>query len=276
MSTGEVQSRDANPGRDADGPADAAAYREYGTRLLDKKPEFTAAMFAGRMFDRFGMSPDHATDLYDELAETKQHEPDAYIDDPDFSGDADAVREHYERVRPVYERFADLAGAPTTGFFGNSGWYRYEDRSGPTTKRRRAYTFEEDYDRLVSGIERDDDDTSWRSAYNITSWKDRSAVYAGAEAERSDGFGAGDGLAGYADMRGFPLWVDLDLRDNDDGADGPNSSDSVATSPTTSVRQSSRRIRRTSTSSPTCVAWSRTQSLSSTPVAVATSTRRQQ
>jgi len=276
MSTGEVQSRDANPGRDADGPADAAAYREYGTRLLDKKPEFTAAMFAGRMFDRFGMSPDHATDLYDELAETKQHEPDAYIDDPDFSGDADAVREHYERVRPVYERFADLAGAPTTGFFGNSGWYRYEDRSGPTTKRRRAYTFEEDYDRLVSGIERDDDDTSWRSAYNITSWKDRSAVYAGAEAERSDGFGAGDGLAGYVTCVAFRCGSTWTFEITTTEPTGRTTSDSVATSPTTSVRQSSRRIRRTSTSSPTCVAWSRTQSLSSTPVAVATSTRRQQ
>lgn len=148
-----------------------------------------------------------------------------YIDDPDFDGSTDAVREHYERVRPVYERFADLDGAPTTGFFGNSGWYRSTYRSnddGNAVEHRRAYTFEEDYSELVAGIERDSDDSSWRSAYNIASWKDRDAVYAGIETERSDELGQGDGLAGYADMRGFPLWVDLDLKDNDDGADGPN------------------------------------------------------
>jgi len=152
-------------------------------------------------------------------------EPDAYIDDPAFSGAVDAVREHYEHVRPVYERFSDLDGAPTTGFFGNSGWYRSEhgrNEAGRAVKRRRAYTFERDYDRLVESIRRDDDDTSWRSAYNITSWKDRDAVYAGVETENSAELGQGDGLAGFGDMRGFPLWVDLDLRDNDDGADGPN------------------------------------------------------
>jgi len=150
-----------------------------------------------------------------------------YIDDPDFDGSVNAVRQHYERVQPVYERFADLDGAPTTGFFGNSGWYRSTYRSnddGNAVEHRRAYTFEEDYSELVDGIEppNDDDDSSWRSAYNIASWKDRDAVYAGIETERSAELGQGDGLAGYADMRGFPLWVDLDLRDNDDGADGPN------------------------------------------------------
>ena len=152
-------------------------------------------------------------------------EPDAYIDDPEFGGDVDAVREHYERVRPVYERFGDLDGAPTTGFFGNSGWYRSTYRSndaGRAVEHRRAYTFERDYDQLVESIERDSEDTSWRSAYNVTSWKDRNAVYTGVETERSADLGQGDGLAGFGDMRGFPLWVDLDLRDNDDGADGPN------------------------------------------------------
>jgi len=155
----------------------------------------------------------------------EQTAPDQYIDDPDFSGTVEAVRQHYQRVGPVYERFADLDGAPTTGFFGNSGWYRSTYRSndaGNAVEHRRAYTFEKDYDRLVSAIDRDDDDSSWRSAYNIASWKDRDAVYAGAEAENASELGQGDGLAGYADMRGFPLWVDLDLRDNDDGASGAN------------------------------------------------------
>ena len=99
--------------------------------------------------------------------------PDSYIEDPEFGGDVETVREHYERVRPVYERFADLDGAPTTGFFGTSGWYRSTYRSndaGRAVEHRRAYTFERDYDRLVESIRRDDDDTSWRSAYNVTSW----------------------------------------------------------------------------------------------------------
>lgn len=165
------------------------------------------------------------TDLDDSDQEGNTGEPDAYIEDPEFGGDVDAVREHYERVHPVYERFDNLDGAPTTGFFGNSGWYRSTYRSndaGRAVEHRRAYTFERDYDRLVESIERDDEDTSWRSAYNVTSWKDRDAVYAGVETERSADLGQGDGLAGFGDMRGFPLWVDLDLRDNDDGADGPN------------------------------------------------------
>ena len=148
-----------------------------------------------------------------------------YIDDPDFPGTVEAVRDHYRRIRSVYERFGDLDGAPTTGFFGNSGWYRTthgSNDSGNAVIRRRAYTFEEDYDRLVEAIRRDDDDSSWRSAYNIVSWKDRDAVYSGIETERSASLEQGDGLAGYDAMRGFPLWVDLDLRDNDNGAEGPN------------------------------------------------------
>ena len=231
MSTEEPQTRDANPGEDAGKVVEKPAY-DYGARLLEDKPDLTAAGFAGVLFDEFGIAPEPATDLYDELAD----EPDTgtagvlktdggYIADPDFDGSVDAVRQHYERVRPVYERFADLDGAPTTGFFGNSGWYRSTYRSnddGKAVEHRRAYTFEEDYSELVNGIERDGDDSSWRSAYNIASWKDRDAVYAGVETERSAELGQGDGLAGYADMRGFPLWVDLDLRDNDDGADGPN------------------------------------------------------
>jgi putative DNA primase/helicase len=148
-----------------------------------------------------------------------------YIEDPDFGGSVEAVQKHYEHVRPVYEAFSDLDGAPTTGFFGNSGWYRKRHRSnddGEAVVYRRAYTFEKDYDRLIRDIKRDENDSSWRSAYNIASWKERRAVYEGVEKRRSCELGQGDGLAGYADMRGFPLWVDLDLADNNDGQDGPN------------------------------------------------------
>jgi putative DNA primase/helicase len=150
---------------------------------------------------------------------------DQYITDPAFDGTPESVQQHYQRARPVYQRFADLDGAPTTGFFGNSGWYRTtvdSNDDGEAVMHRRAYTFEEDYDRLVGSIERNDDDSSWRSAYNIVSWKDSDTVYGGITVDIKSELGQGDGLAGYKAMRGFPLWVDLDLRDNDDGADGPN------------------------------------------------------
>lgn len=150
---------------------------------------------------------------------------DGYLNDPDFDGSEESVRQYYRAVRSVYQRFADLAGAPTTGFVGNSGWYRYEDRAdedGAAIKHRRAFTFERDFEQLLENLSYNDDDTSWRSVYNIASWKDREAVYAGETADSYDGFDQGDGLAGYGDMRGFPLWVDLDLNDNDGGSEGIN------------------------------------------------------
>ncbi|MFC7007948.1 hypothetical protein [Halalkalicoccus salilacus] len=75
---------------------------------------------------------------------------------------------------------------------------------------------------LIGGIERDRGDPSWRSFYNITSWKDADAVYAGAYVSDDDDFSSGSGLADYDAMRGLPLWVDLDLNDNNGGDDGPN------------------------------------------------------
>lgn len=155
---------------------------------------------------------------------------DGWINDLNFSGSTDAVREHYRRARPVYEAFADLDGCPTAAFAGNSGWYRYrheheldfDELEAGHRRWRRAYTIERDFDDLIENIERDPDEPSWRSFYNIASWKDAEAVYEGAYAESPDDYDSGDGLAGYADMRGFGLWVDLDLEDNDDGDEGPD------------------------------------------------------
>lgn len=129
-----------------------------------------------------------------------------FIDDPAFDGSVHAVREHYRHVRTVYERFADLDDAPTTEFLGNAGWYRYHHRRDDRGEReihRRAYTLEEDFDCLLQEFEFNENDSSWRSLYSITIWKDADAVYAGATAEISDDFEQGEGLAGYADMRGF-------------------------------------------------------------------------
>ena len=152
-------------------------------------------------------------------------EPDSYIEDPEFGGDVDAVREHYERVRPVYERFGDLDGAPTTAWIGNAGVYAeleyLSDDGGNAVVRRRAKTIERDLDAAISDISHNPED-NWRTLYNHTSWKDPSSVYDGIVTDKKSELGQGDGLAEYGDMRGFPLWLDLDLRDNDDGADGPN------------------------------------------------------
>ena len=176
-----------------------------------------------------GQTPKTGTNDPQESDETTRQrfdtEPDEYITDPDFDGSEEAVRQYYRAVRSVFERFVDLDGVPTTGFAGNSGWYRYEKRrddSGVKVRHRRAYTFERDFEELLEELIYDDDDNSWRSFYNITTWKDSEAVYAGATAASYDGFDQGDGLAGYGDMRGFPLWVDLDLNDNDGGSDGVN------------------------------------------------------
>lgn len=150
----------------------------------------------------------------------------SYIDDPDFDGSVESVKQHYRTVKPVYESLAQLGEYPTTGFIGNSGWYKKSYRADDDCQAvlyRRAYTFEEDYDELVrDGIEYNDSDSSWRSAYNIASWNDRQAVYDGIEVSDSSELGQGDGLAGFDSLRGFPLWVDLDLEDNNDGEDGPN------------------------------------------------------
>jgi hypothetical protein len=225
MSSEQADPDGSNPGENTGEAADTAAYREYGERLLERKPDITPAMFAGQLSERNGVEPDAAIDLYDELTEAKHQDPDAYIDDPDFGGGVDAVRDHYKRVRPVYERFGDLDGAPTTAWIGNAGVYAdkeyFSDDDGNAVVRRRAKTIERDLDAAISDISHNPEDT-WRTLYNHTSWKKRRSVYDGIVTETQSELGQGDGLAGYGDMRGFPLWVDLDLRDNDDGADGPN------------------------------------------------------
>lgn len=149
----------------------------------------------------------------------------AYIDDPAFDGSVAAVKRHYREVKPAFDSFAQLGNYPTTGMVGNSGWYQSDYRSdedGNVIQHRRAYTLEEDFDELVSGIERFESDSSWRSAYNITSWNDREAVYEGIEVQDTSTLSQGDGLVGFDSLRGFPLWVDLDLNDNEDGTEGPN------------------------------------------------------
>jgi putative DNA primase/helicase len=148
-----------------------------------------------------------------------------YVDDPDFDGTADDVRQYYRRVRSVYDAFSEFAGCPTTAWIGNAGVYAdleyLCDEDGKAAVRRRAKTIERDLDSVIEDIECTPND-SWRTVYNHTSWKDRDAVYHGIVVNDKSQLTTGDGLTGYGDMRGLPLWVDLDLKDNDDGESGPN------------------------------------------------------
>jgi hypothetical protein len=68
MSTEKDQSRDASPGEDAAKPVEKPAY-DYGARILRDRPDLTAAGFAGALFREFGIAPDPAIDLYDELTD---------------------------------------------------------------------------------------------------------------------------------------------------------------------------------------------------------------
>lgn len=69
MSTEEPQTRTATPGGDVGKAVGNRRDRDYGARLLEDEPDLTPAMFAGRLFDRRGTSPDTAIELFDELTE---------------------------------------------------------------------------------------------------------------------------------------------------------------------------------------------------------------
>lgn len=98
-----------------------------------------------------------------------EHSEEEYIQDPTFDATPDAVREHYRRCQDVYETMGNLDGCPTTGFIGNSGWYKYHfeyDLSSDALANghrihRRAYTIEADFDTLIRGIKRKPDNSSW-------------------------------------------------------------------------------------------------------------------
>lgn len=49
------------------------------------------------------------------------------VDDPGFDGSTNAVREHYRRAGPVLDALESVAEYSTSGFIGNSMWYRYTD-----------------------------------------------------------------------------------------------------------------------------------------------------
>lgn len=158
-----------------------------------------------------------------------------YISDPCFDGDRQAVQAYYERAKDVYRELAVIedgdATYPTSGFAGNSGWYRYEENRNVADVKegydRRGWvtTFESDLDYILSQVSGSEDG---RSLYNITSWKDPESItgskarlpHAEKEERGVSGWGPhpeddGDNpLPNYEDIRGFGFWADIDLNDH--------------------------------------------------------------
>lgn len=168
---------------------------------------------------------------------TPQSEPDRdsnpdYITDPEFTGDEDAVREHYRRVWPVYNALSTVGNAITNGGAGDTGWYQYEEHltdidvleEGWDATGRPITLTDHDRDAILGKIRgRNDPEGSnrWRVLYNITSWKDPAAMDRGLlrrfdPADNEDKWEGDERnpLPDYQDVRGMGLWVDLDLDDD--------------------------------------------------------------
>lgn len=220
MSSEQADPGGSNPGENTGEAADTAAHREYAERVLDAQPELTPAMFAGRLFDRGGVAPDAAIDLYHELTAARQQDPDAYIDDPDFGGTLEEVREHYERVRTVYEELALLGEQyPTLALPRPTGWYETCDEhdldaiEAGWTKRGRCRTLERDLHELL----RRQVGADAREIFHTSSWTAPDAPYTERSyTETDDGKKWADNktpMPEYSEVRGFGFWCDLDLVD---------------------------------------------------------------
>jgi putative DNA primase/helicase len=145
-----------------------------------------------------------------------------YIDDPEFSSDVHAVREHYERLEGVYTELATLGDEhPTLAFAGNDGWYQYREVSDVDAledgwdTRARCTTLERDWQQILEQV---DGEGRAREIFNITTWKDPDAVYQWTQKRDNED---GDSIwkndekptPGYGALRGFGFWCDLDLSD---------------------------------------------------------------
>lgn len=129
-----------------------------------------------------------------------------------FDGSADDVREHYDRIRPVYETLSriqtDDDSYHTTWIAGHDRWYVDEQKRFDGPIDRRAYTFDRDYDRLINEC-----NESRRTVHVITTWKDKRAAFQTVREHDRDDFESGACLGDYPDVRGVTIWADIDLED---------------------------------------------------------------
>jgi putative DNA primase/helicase len=143
------------------------------------------------------------------------------INDPDFDGEIDSIRDHYEEIVHAIQTFATLGETfPTIGFATNHGWYQTRDTDDVDAidagypERARCTTFERDWNEILqSQIGTDDRD---RELYNITTWKEADAPYAWkhcTSAPDREWAGGDKPTPDYHEIRGIGFWFDLDLAD---------------------------------------------------------------
>ncbi len=204
--------------RDVD-PAEAAVARVAGSPEIDASPAAVA--------DALGHLADgRATGVTDDApGDTAKGDPfdrddGGYIDDPDWRGDRDAVRDHYRRAGEAFDALAELGDEyPCLGHAAKSGWYSNRPVTDPDVidagwqTRTRPLTLSRDWGQIQRDLGTDGDE---RTVYQITSWDDPAAVTdTTLSRETDDGreYRTGSPTPEYADLRGFGFWVDFDLRD---------------------------------------------------------------
>lgn len=160
-----------------------------------------------------------------------------YIVDEDWTGDLQAIRQHYRRLSGVYEELATLGETyPTLGFAGSAGWYqnRTEDDldkiEAGWTDRARCTTFDRDWSAILEDqLGTHDRD---RELFNISSWKAPQSPYDWRSFRWEDGDRVWESVSedtgefkddkptpDYDHLRGFGFWCDLDLADKQGRAD---------------------------------------------------------
>ena len=142
------------------------------------------------------------------------------IDDPDFDGDVESVRDHYRRIDSAIAAFATLGETyPTLGFGGNAGWYQTRDTDDLDAigagypQKARCTTLADDYDTIIR--EQLNADDRGRELFNITSFKAKDAPGEWLQCTSPPDREWRDEShpPGYDAVRGIGFWFDLDLAD---------------------------------------------------------------
>lgn len=129
--------------------------------------------------------------------------------------DAQTIREHYDRIRPVLEQLAEVDGHLTIGLNDNDGWYVRRDLhqvgliEEGFDQEGRCATLAKDYDKVTGRIE--------RCLYALTSYKSRESLLDWEPCTISDGrteWREEKPTPGYGDLRAVMAWGDIDLDDD--------------------------------------------------------------
>lgn len=171
---------------------------------------------------QLGISPDHREavasivgdgDAGGDHADTEDDEP----TESSIELDAEAIREHYRRARPVYEALGDVCGFPTLAIADNYGWYRKRSNDRPESADQwprvgRCMTFDRDYGHLLERV--------GRTLYATTSYNEPEYLARWYECRFTDqgtewrGDGEAKPTPDAEHTRIVSAWGDIDLRDD--------------------------------------------------------------